>query len=158
MSKYYVNSCKSWMWHYVKIVWVWVLAWNYLKNMNHFAVLHLCFNMSPDSVSKESVIQYGEQASVFLYKGTLGQSVNGVRMSSCVEKVANTSMIPNNSHPRQMLQNCTAYVFSYIYMSGKGTMHWTPWNGDWKMWTIIWQGTSSRLHYESCAWYVHNWV
>ena len=52
----------------------------------------MCFNMSPDIVSKEYVIQYGEQASVCLYKGTLGQSVNSVRISSFVEKVANTSM------------------------------------------------------------------
>ena len=50
------------------------------------------FNMSPDMVSKESVIQYGTQASVCLYKGTLGQSVNSVSMSSFVKKVAKTSM------------------------------------------------------------------
>jgi len=60
--------------------------------------MHIYFNLSPDIVSKESLIQYGEQALVCLYKGTLGQSVNSVRMSSCVEKVANTAMYIDPKH------------------------------------------------------------
>ncbi len=49
--------------------------------------------MSPENVSKETVILSGEQALVCIYKGAPGQSLNSLRASSFVEKVAKTSVV-----------------------------------------------------------------
>mgnify|MGYP000119659721 CR=1 FL=1 len=109
------------------------------KKCESFRSVASVFNMFPDMVSKEYVIQYGEQALVFLYKGTLGQSVNNVRLSSFVEKVAKTSMYID---PKQLPPTSDAeifhslHVYTYTGVEGVGAMHLTPWNGDGKMWTI----------------------
>jgi len=109
------------------------------KRCESFRNVASVFNMSPDTVSKESVIQYGEQALVCLDKGTLGQSVNSVRLSSFVEKVAKTSMYIDH---KQLPPTSGAAKFHSLRVF----LQIQEWKGD------------IGPHYESCALYVHNWV
>ena len=47
------------------------------------------FNMSYEIVSKDSIIRSGEQALVCLYKGSPGQGINNMRLSSESSKAFN---------------------------------------------------------------------
>jgi len=66
------------------------------------------FNMTADTVSKESVILSGEQALVSIYKGVQGQTLNSVRLSAFYEKIAQTSVYVD---PKQLPPTADAAKF-----------------------------------------------